>query len=85
MNTLKYHICLLMFIFLTTLILLGCETERYTTKFELTPTMEDSKTTPERLTNELDDELRLEDEKRMKKLQEKAEKERKPETSKESK
>jgi hypothetical protein len=58
----------------TTLILLGCDTQRFTTKFEVTPTMEDSVTTPEKLTKELEEELKLEDAKRIKVLQEEAEK-----------
>ncbi|MFQ5963476.1 MAG: hypothetical protein ACE5KZ_04240 [Candidatus Scalinduaceae bacterium] len=75
MISFKYFICLSVFALFTTLILLGCKTERYTTKFELTPVMEDSVTTPERFTKELEEELRLEDTKRMKMLQEKAKKE----------
>jgi Sec-independent protein translocase protein TatA len=67
-----------------TLILLGCGKQRHTTKFMMTPigSMEDSLTTPERLTKELEEELKLEDAKRMKTLQKEAEerkeKKRKP-------
>ncbi len=59
-----------------TLILLGCGKQRHTTKFMMTPigSMEDSLTTPERLTKELEEELKLEDTKRMKMLQEETEK-----------
>jgi hypothetical protein len=58
-----------------TLLLLGCGKQRHTTKFMMTPigSMEDSLTTPERLTKELEEELKLEDAKRMKTLQEEAE------------
>ncbi len=85
----KYLVCVSVITFFTTLILLGCDTQRFTTKFELTPTMEDSLTqrfttkfeltptmedsltTPESLTKELEEELKLEDAKRIKMLQEK--------------
>ncbi len=73
MISFKYLVCVSMITFFTTLILLGCDTQRFTTKFELTPTMEDSLTTPESLTKELEEELKLEDAKRIKMLQEKAE------------
>ncbi|MHC4182804.1 MAG: hypothetical protein ACYSR0_05595 [Planctomycetota bacterium] len=74
MTSFKYLICASVITLFATLLLLGCETQRYTTKFELTPTMEDSVTTPEKLTKELEEELKLEDAKRMKTLQEEAEK-----------
>ena len=71
MTSFKYLVSVSVITFFTTLILLGCDTQRFTTKFELTPTMEDSVTTPESLTKELEEELKLEDAKRIKMLQEK--------------
>ncbi len=73
MTSFKYLVYVSVIMFFTTLILLGCDTQRFTTKFEVTPTMEDSVTTPEKLTKELEEELKLEDAKRIKMLQEKAE------------
>jgi len=72
----KYLIYSIMIMFFTTLFLFGCKTERYTTKFEVTPFMEDGLTSTERLSDELHDELRMEDEKRIQMLQEKAEEKR---------
>jgi hypothetical protein len=59
-----------------TLILLGCGKQRHTTKFMMTPidSMPDELTDPGMLTKELEEELKLEDAKRMKMLQEEAEK-----------
>lgn len=75
MTSFKYLICTSVIMLFVTLILLGCGKQRHTTKFMMTPigSMEDSLTTPERLTKELEEELRLEDVKRMKTLQEEAE------------
>lgn len=77
MTAFKYFICSGIIVFLATLVLSGCETERYTTKFEVTPFMEDGATSTEKLNSELQDELRMEDEKRMLMLREKAEAETK--------
>ncbi len=75
MTSFKYLFCASVIMLFATLILLGCGKQRHTTKFMMTPigSMEDSLTTPERLTKELEDELKLEDAKRMKTLQEEAE------------
>ena len=75
MTSFKYLICASVIMLFATLILLGCGKQRHTTKFMMTPigSMEDSLTTPERLTKELEEELKLEDAKRMKTLQEEAE------------
>ncbi len=80
MTSFKYLVCVSVITFMTTLIILGCGSQRHTTKFELTPTMEDSLTTPERLTKELEEELKLEDAKRIKRLQEEAEKKKEKES-----
>ncbi len=72
MTSFKYFICIVTIACLTALISSGCEIQRYTTKFEVTPVMEDSTTDPQRLTKELDEELRMEDEKRRKVLLDKA-------------
>ncbi len=76
MTSFKYLICASVIMLFVTLLLLGCGKQRHTTKFMMTPigSMEDSLTTPERLTKELEEELKLEDAKRMKILQEEAEK-----------
>ncbi len=76
MTSSKYLICASVITFFAALILLGCGKQRHTTKFMMTPvgSMEDSLTTPERLTKELEEELKLEDAKRLKMLQEEAEK-----------
>lgn len=76
MTAFKYFICSGIIVLLATFVLSGCETERYTTKFEVTPFMEDGTTTTEKLNSELQDELRMEDEKRMLMLREKAEEEK---------
>ena len=75
MTSFKYLICASVIMLFATLLLLGCGKQRHTTKFMMTPigSMEDSLTTPERLTKELEEELKLEDAKRMKTLQEEAE------------
>ncbi|MFQ5714142.1 MAG: hypothetical protein ACE5GU_08930 [Candidatus Scalinduaceae bacterium] len=71
MTSFKYLVCVSLITFMTTLIILGCGSQRATTKFELTPTMEDSVTTADQLSKELEEELKLEDAKRIKMLQEK--------------
>ncbi len=56
---------------LASLTFLGCETERYTTKFQATPmgsVNEDLQMSPEKLTRELDDQMEIENEKRRNKL-----------------
>ncbi len=58
----------------TTLTLLGCGSQRTTKIFKWTPINsidDDYPTTPQRLTKELEEELKLEDTKRIKMLQEK--------------
>jgi hypothetical protein len=57
------------------LILSGCEIQRYTTKFQATPmdsVNEDLSIDPQKLTQELDDQMRVEDEKRRNMLLDKA-------------
>ncbi len=76
MTSIKYLIYTIMIMSFSTLFLFGCKTSRYTTKFEVTPTMEDGMTSTQRLTDELNDELRMEDEKRLRMLQQKAEEKR---------
>ncbi len=88
MISLKYFILSSIIGFLAILITLGCNSQRSTKIFELTPigSMEDSVTTPERLTKELFEELKLKDAKRIKMLQEIAkEKKEKGNTSTEKK
>ncbi len=64
-----------------TLILLGCGAQRHTTTFKWTPidSMPDSLTSPEKLTTELDELLKVKDEERIKVLQEEAEKKKEKE------
>lgn len=71
MISFKYIIWLSIIGFLAILITLGCNSQRSTKIFELTPigSMEDSVTTPERLTRELDVLLQSEDAKRIRMLQ----------------
>ncbi len=76
MISFKYLIYSIMIMSFTTLFLFGCKSSRYTTKFEVTPVMEDGMTSTQRLTDELNDEMRMEDEKRMQMLQEKAKEKR---------
>ncbi len=59
----------------TALILSGCEVQRYTTKFQATPmdsVNEDLSIDPQKLTEEMDDQMRIEDEKRRNMLLDKA-------------
>ncbi|MBT3877714.1 MAG: hypothetical protein HON76_17850 [Candidatus Scalindua sp.] len=85
----KYLICVVTITCVTALISSGCEVQRYTTKFQATPmdsVNEDLSINPQKLTEELDDQMRLEDEKRRNMLLDeakaKAEKGNKPGTQK---
>ena len=76
----NYLICLVTIICVTALISSGCETQRYTTKFQATPMQsvnEDLSIDPQKLTSELDDQMRIDDEQRRKVLLDKAEAEAK--------
>ena len=89
MTNLKYLISIITVTCATALISSGCEVQRYTTKFQATPmdsVNEDLSINPQKLTEELDDQMRLEDEKRRNMLLDeakaKAEKGNKPGTQK---
>ncbi len=63
----KKIICLVAMVCLVSLTFLGCETERYTTKFQATPmesVNEDLQIEPEKLIGELDEQMEIENEKR---------------------
>ena len=75
MTSFKYFICLVAIACLAASTFLGCETQRYTTKFQATPlesVNEDLSIDPQKLTTELDDEKKIQDEKRRKMLLDKA-------------
>jgi len=83
----KYIFCIVAVICVTALISSGCEVQRYTTKFQATPmdsVNEDLTIDPQKLTQELDDQMMIEDEKRRQRLLDKAkadaEKDKKPST-----
>ena len=82
MTSFKYLICASVIMLFATLILLGCGKQRHTTKFMMTPidSMPDELTDPGKLTKELEEALKLEDAKRMKTLQEEAEKRKEKES-----
>ena len=89
MTKFKYLFCIVAVACVTALISSGCEVQRYTTKFQATPmdsVNEDLSINPQKLTEELDDQMRLEDEKRRNMLLDeakaKAEKGNKPGTQK---
>ena len=71
----KKIICLVAIVCLVSLAFLGCETERYTTKFQATPmesVNEDLQIEPQKLTRELDEQMAIENEKRRNMLLDKA-------------
>lgn len=85
----KYLICVVTITCVTALISSGCTIQRYTTTFKATPmdsVNEDLSINPDKLTTELDDEMKIQDEKRRKMLLDKAkaetEKGNKPDTQK---
>ncbi len=87
MTNFKYLISIITITCVTALISSGCEVQRYTTKFQATPmdsVNEDLTIDPQKLTEELDDQLMIEDEKRRTMLLDKAtaeaEKGKKPST-----
>ncbi len=80
MASFKKIICLVAVACLVSLTFLGCETERYTTKFQATPmesVNEDLQIEPQKLTEELDEQMKIEDKKRRNMLLDKAEAEAK--------
>ncbi len=75
MTNFKYLISIVIITCVTILISSGCEVQRYTTKFQATPmesVNEDLTIDPQKLTEELDDQMMIEDEKRRQMLLEKA-------------
>ncbi len=89
MTKIRYLICMVTITCVTALISSGCEVQRYTTKFQATPlesVNEDLSIDPQKLTGELDEQMRIEDEKRrqalLDKAKEEAEKGKKPSTQK---
>ena len=87
MTKFKFIFCIVAATCVTALISSGCEVQRYTTKFQATPmdsVNEDLTIDPQKLTEELDDQMMIEDEKRRQRLLDKAkaeaEKDKKPST-----
>ena len=79
MEKLKYLFCVFTVTCVTALISSGCETQRYTTSFQATPmesVNEDLSIDPQKLTEELDDQMRIDDEQRRNALLDKAEAEK---------
>lgn len=79
MEKFKYLICVVTITCVTALISSGCEVQRYTTKFQATPmesVNEDLSIDPQKLTDELDEQMRIDDEQRRKALLDKAEAEK---------
>ncbi len=75
MTNFKYLISIVTITCAATLISSGCEVQRYTTKFQATPmdsVNEDLSIDPQKLTEEMDDQLMIEDEKRRNMLLDKA-------------
>ncbi len=75
MSNFKYLISIVTIACMTILISSGCEIQRYTTKFQATPmdsVNEDLTIDPQKLTEELDDQMMIEDEKRRTMLLDKA-------------
>ncbi len=75
MTNFKYLISIVTITCAATLISSGCEVQRYTTKFQATPmesVNEDLTIDPQKLTEEMDDQLMIEDEKRRTMLLDKA-------------
>ncbi len=80
MTNFKYLISIITITCVTTLISSGCKGQRYTTMFQATPmesVNEDLTIDPQKLTEELDDQMMIEDEKRRQKLLDKAKAEKK--------
>jgi hypothetical protein len=87
MSKFRYIVCIVTVACVTALISSGCEAQRYTTKFQATPmesVNEDLTIDPQKLTEELDDQMMIEDKKRRQELLDKAaaeaEKNKKPST-----
>ena len=75
MTKIKYLVCIITITCVAALLSSGCEVQRYTTKFQATPmdsVNEDLTIDPQKLTEELDDQMMIEDEKRRQKLLDKA-------------
>ena len=75
MTSFKNIFCLVAIVCMASLTFLGCETERYTTKFQATPmesVNEDLQIEPQKLTGELDEQMAIENEKRRNMLLDKA-------------
>ncbi len=75
MTKFKYLISIVAITCVAALISSGCEVQRYTTKFQATPmdsVNEDLSIDPQKLTEEMDDQLMIEDEKRRNMLLDKA-------------
>jgi|GEM_PF-1062935 hypothetical protein len=75
MTKFKYVICIVTITCVTALISSGCEVQRYTTKFQATPmdsVNEDLSIDPQKLTQEMDDQMMIEDERRRNMLLDKA-------------
>ena len=75
MSKFRNIICIVTVTCVTVLISSGCEVQRYTTKFQATPmdsVNEDLTIDPQKLTEELDDQMMIEDEKRRNELLDKA-------------
>ena len=75
MTDFKYLISIVTITCAATLISSGCKVQRYTTKFQATPmesVNEDLTINPQKLTEELDDQMMIEDEKRRNELLDKA-------------
>jgi len=71
----KYLFCIVAVACVTALISSGCEVQRYTTKFQATPmdsVNEDLSIDPQKLTQEMDDQMMIEDERRRNMLLDKA-------------
>jgi len=68
-------VCIVAIVCLISSTFLGCETERYTTKFQATPmesVNEDLQIQPQKLTQELDEQIEIENKKRREMLLDKA-------------
>mgnify|MGYP006929330476 CR=1 FL=1 len=75
MTKFQCFICIVLITCVTALISSGCEIQRYTTKFQATPmesVNEDLSIDPQKLTGELDEQMRIDDEKRRNMLLDKA-------------
>ncbi|GAX59604.1 deoxycytidylate deaminase [Candidatus Scalindua japonica] len=75
MTKFKYIIYIVAISCVTALISSGCESQRYTTTFQVTPmesVNEDLSIDPDKLTGELDEQMMIEDQKRRNKLLDRA-------------